>query len=332
MAQSNVICDRAGGNISPRRDRLFRKMKTLPEAAAREQGLKRSHFRQVRLPVLLLLPQLSVLFLFFFIPSIRTLTQAFQLTDPFGMSVEFVGFENFARLLNDPLYWSAAYNTIVFTLIQNAFTLGTALVFAFATNHIIRGQSAYKTLLLLPYAIAPAVTGVIWAFLFNPAIGPVAYLLHSMGIAWDPNYYPNHAMLLAILAASWKHICYNYIFLVAGLLAIPRSIIEAAAVDGAGPVRRFISIAMPLLTPTFFFLITINFVYGLFETFAIIDTTTAGGPAGSTTTLVYKVYLDGFVALDLGASAAQSLILMVFALMLTYVQFRFIERRVTYAV
>ncbi len=331
MPQSSNSID-GSGSLAASRSFLRRRKKISAGTPAREQGLKRSHFNEVRLPVLLLLPQLVILLLFFFIPSFRTLTQAFQLTDPFGLSVEFVGFENFARLLNDPLYWASVRTTVFFTIILNILTLGTALVFAFATDRVIRGKGIYKTMILIPYAIAPAVTGVIWAFLFNPAIGPVAHLLHTIGIAWDPNHYPNHAMALAIMAAAWKHICYNYIFLVAGLLSIPRSIIEAAAVDGAGPIRRFVSISLPLLTPTFFFLITINFVYGLFETFAIIDTTTGGGPAGSTTILVYKVYQDGFVSLDLGSSSAQSLILMAFALLLTYAQFRFIERRVTYAV
>lgn len=302
------------------------------DPSAREHGLKRSHFRDVRLPVILLLPQLVILLLFFFVPSFRTLFQAFYLTDPFGMDSEFVGFENIMLLLEDPLYWDTIWTTFVFTLFQNVFTISSALLFAFATEHVIRGKGAYKTLILIPYAIAPAVAGIIWAFLFNPAVGPIAHLLHALGVTWDPNHYSTDAMVLVILAASWKHICYNYIFLVAGLLAMPRSIIEAAAVDGAGPVRRFFSVSLPMLTPTLFFLIVINFVYGLFETFAIIDATTAGGPARATTILVYKVYLDGFISLDLGSSAAQSLILMIFALLLTYFQFSFIERRVNYAV
>lgn len=302
------------------------------ESSAREHGLKRSHFRDVRLPVILLLPQLVILLLFFFVPSFRTLFQAFYLTDPFGIDSEFVGFENIVLLLGDPLYWDTIWTTFIFTLFQNMLTIGTALLFAFATDHVIRGKGIYKTLILIPYAIAPAVAGIIWAFLFNPAVGPIAHLLHALGVTWDPNHYSTDAMILVILAASWKHICYDYIFLVAGLLAMPRSIIEAAAVDGAGPVRRFFSVSLPMLTPTLFFLIVINFVYGLFETFAIIDATTVGGPARATTILVYKVYLDGFVSLDLGSSAAQSLILMIFALLLTYFQFRFIERRVNYAV
>ncbi|MET0508841.1 MAG: ABC transporter permease subunit [Burkholderiaceae bacterium] len=284
------------------------------------------------MPAWLLAPQLLILLLFFFIPSIRALLQAFQLTDPFGGSVQWVGFDNFRQLLASNGYWASARVTLWFTLAQNALTLSVALLLAFATNHVVRGRGAYRTVLLLPYAIAPAIAGIMLAFLFNPRVGPVAQMLHAIGIGWDPNRTDLHAIALIVLAASWKHICYNYIFVVAALLAVPQSILESAVVDGAGPIRRFVRISLPMIAPTLFFLVVINFVYGLFDTFAIVDATTRGGPAGATSILVYKVYLDGFVTQDLGSSAAQSVILMVLALGLTWTQFRFVERRVNYSV
>jgi sn-glycerol 3-phosphate transport system permease protein len=294
------------------------------------KGLKRAHYNQVRLPLLLLMPQMAILLFFFFIPSLRALTQAFLLADPFGAHWQFVWFDNFAQLLASPNYRESAQVTIVFTLAQNVLTLSIALVFAFATDRIIRARGLYRSLILLPYAIAPVIAGILWAFLFNPAVGPVAHQLKSWGIAWDPNLVGGHAMLLVIFAASWKHICYNYIFMLAGLLAIPASLLEAAAVDGARPLRRFVTIELPLLSPTLFFLTVMNFIYGFFEIFAIIDAVTRGGPAGATNVLVYKVYHDGFVALDMGSSAAQSVILMAIALLMTMLQFRYVERRVNY--
>jgi sn-glycerol 3-phosphate transport system permease protein len=295
-----------------------------------DSGLKRAHFRQVGLPVLLLVPQLGILLLFFFIPSLRALTQAFLLSDPFGNTVHFAGLDNFTQLLGSESYRGSVEVTIVFTLVQNVFTIAVALVLAFASDRVIRGRELYKSIILLPYAIAPVIAGILWAFLFNPAVGPLAHLLQSAGFAWDPNLNGGHAMTLVVLAASWKHICYDYIFLLAGLLAIPASLLEAAAVDGAGPLRRFFTVGLPLLGPTVFFLAVMNFVYGFFEVFAIIDAVTRGGPAGATNVLVYKVYTDGFVNLDLGSSAAQSVILMAFALMMTLLQFRYVERRVNY--
>lgn len=295
-----------------------------------EPGLKRAHYRGVRLPVLLLLPQLAILLMFFFIPSVRALAQAFLLSDPFGNTVHFVGFDNFRQLFASESYRESLWVTLVFTLAQNALTIAAALVLAFATDRVIRGKGVYKMTILLPYAIAPVIAGILWAFLFNPAVGPLALMLKDAGVAWDPNRVGSDAMLLVVLAASWKHICYDYIFMLAGLLAIPSSLLEAAAVDGARPLRRFFNIALPLLGPTVFFLAVMNFVYGFFEVFAIIDAVTRGGPAGATNVLVYKVYTDGFVNLDLGSSAAQSVVLMAFALGLTLLQFRYIERRVNY--
>jgi sn-glycerol 3-phosphate transport system permease protein len=299
---------------------------------AGERGLKQSPFESPGLAYLLLAPQLTVLLFFFFIPAFRALIQAFQLSDPFGGSTQWVGLENLAALMRSAPYWAAVRATAVFTVGLSVATLSIALLLAFAAHHVLRAQNVYKTFILVPYAIAPAIAGIVWAFLFNPAVGPVAHLLHAVGLSWDPNRFPGHAMTLVVLASAWKQVSYNFLFLMAGLLAVPRSILEAAAVDGAGPVRRFFSIALPMLTPTLFFLVVVNFVYGFFETFAVVDATTRGGPAGATTILVYKVYLDGFVSLDIGSSAAQSIILMGLALALTFVQFRFIERRVKYSV
>ncbi|CAN7543104.1 ABC transporter permease subunit [Variovorax paradoxus] len=301
-------------------------------AAAIEAGLKRAHFKDVRLPVLLLLPQLAILLFFFFIPSFRALGQAFFLSDPFGNTVHFVGFDNFAQLLQSATYHESVQVTVVFTILQNLLTIAVALVLAFASDRVIRGRGVYKAIILLPYAIAPVIAGILWAFLFNPAVGPLAQLLHAIGLAWDPNRVGSDAMILVILAASWKHVCYDYIFLLAGLLAVPSSLMEAAAVDGAGPLRRFFTIGLPLLMPTMFFLAVMNFVYGFFEIFAIVDAVTQGGPAGATNVLVFKVYVDGFINLDLGSSAAQSVILMIFALLMTLLQFRYVERRVSYDV
>lgn len=295
-------------------------------------GLKRAHYRETRLPILLLLPQLLVLLLFFFIPAIRALSQAFVITDAFGTSVQFVWFDNFRKLFLSPEYRSAAWVTLWFTLVQNLLTIVVAGALAFATDRVIRLRGLYRSIVLLPYAIAPVIAGILWAFLFNPSVGPVAHVLKAVGMAWDPNRSGFDAFLLVTLAASWKHICYDYIFLVAALLAVPASLLEAAAVDGAGPWLRFRRIALPMIGPTVFFLVTMNFVYGFFETFAIIDAVTHGGPGGATMILVYKVYLDGFVHIDLGSSAAQSVLLMIFAIGLTLLQFRYADRRINYDV
>ena len=293
-------------------------------------GLKRAHYERALLPALLLFPQLAILLLFFFIPAFRALTQSLTLADPFGNTVVFVGLDNFVQLFKSSNYHDSVKVTVVFTLAQNLLTIAVALVLAFASDRVIRGRGVYKAIILLPYAIAPVIAGILWALLFNPAVGPLAQLIKAAGIGWDPNRVGEHAMILVVLAASWKHICYDYIFLLAGLLAIPRSLLEAAAVDGAGPLRRFFDVGLPLLAPTVFFLVVMNFVYGFFEIFGIIDAVTHGGPAGATNVLVYKVFQDGFVNLDLGSSAAQSVLLMAFAVSMTILQFRFVERRVNY--
>lgn len=296
------------------------------------QGIKTSGYEGQLLPMLLLAPQLVILLLFFFIPAIRGLAQAFLLQDPFGQEVHFVGLENITDLLRSVEYRESLRLSVLFTIATTVLTFAVALVLAFATDRVARGRATYRAVLLLPYAIAPAIAGFVWAFLFNPLVGPAAAALHAMGIAWDPNRSGGDAMTLVILTASWKHLCYDYIFLVAALGAVPRTVIEAAAVDGAGPLRRFLWISLPMIAPTIFFLLVMNTVYGLFDTFAIIDATTRGGPAAATSILVYKVYVDGFINLDLGSSAAQSVLLMGFAVALTVVQFRLIERRISYDV
>jgi sn-glycerol 3-phosphate transport system permease protein len=315
--------------------RLGRRARAAPAPTKRPRELqgargKRAIFTERRLPYLLLFPQLFILLLFFFIPSFRALSQAFLLSDPFGNVSHFVWFDNFARLFASPEYQSSIWVTAWFTLAVTAMTMAAGLAFAFATDRVLRGRGAYKIVILFPYAIAPAIAGYIWAFLFNPVVGPMAYVLHSLGIRWDPALDAGNALTLIVLAASWKHVCYNYTFYLAAMLAVPRTVLEAAAVDGAGPIRRFATIVLPLLAPTSFFLAIMNLVYSLFETFAVVDAVTHGGPGGATNILVYKVFQDGFVNLDLGSSAAQSVILMAFATALTLLQFRYVERKINY--
>lgn len=330
MQDSNVL-QKTGGAVRRLRVKETSAI-TLLTPKASEAGLKSAHFQKPWLAAGLIVPQLLILLFFFFIPSYKALSLAFVQVDPFGARQIFVGLKNFQALLASPEYRNSAVFTLWFTVVQNIGTLGLAGLFAFATDFVIRGRGIYKSVILMPYAIAPVISGVLWAFLFNPAVGPIAQFLHSMEIAWDPNRRPFDAQLLVTIASVWKNVCYDYIFLVAALLAVPASLLEAAKLDGAGPVRRFFTISLPLISPTVFFLIVMNFVYGLFETFGIIDAVTRGGPAGATNSLVYKVYQDGFVQLDLGSSAAQSVILMIVAILFTVLQFRAIERKVNYQV
>ncbi|HRY25994.1 MAG: ABC transporter permease subunit [Geminicoccaceae bacterium] len=295
-------------------------------------GLKKAHFTQPWFAAGLLAPQLLILLFFFFIPSYKALSLAFVQIDPFGGRVLFVGFDNFRQLFGSAQYRYSAAFTLIFTAVVSIGTLLIALVFAFATDFVIRGRGLYKSVILLPYAIAPVISGVLWAFLFNPAVGPLAQLMHALGLEWDPNRRPMDAQILIIVAAIWKQICYNYIFLVASLLGVPQSLLEAATLDGARPIRRFFTVSLPLVMPVVFFLMVMNFIYALFETFGIVDAVTRGGPNGATNILVYKVFQDGFVLLDLGSSAAQSVVLMIVAVSFTVLQFRAIERKVNYQV
>ncbi len=282
------------------------------------------------LPYVLVAPQIVITLIFFIWPASQALYQSVQRQDPFGLRTRFVGLDNFTAILEDPGYLNSLYVTAVFSVAVAVLALGLALLLAVAADRVIRGATAYKTLLIWPYAVAPAVAGVLWMFLFNPTIGSVAFALRKLGVDWNHLLDGDQAMILVVLAATWKQISYNFIFFLAGLQAIPRSLVEAAAIDGAGPNRRFWTIILPLLSPTAFFLMVVNIVYAFFDTFGIIHSVTSGGPARATEILVYKVYYDAFEALDLGGSAAQSVILMAIVISLTVVQFRYVERRVHY--
>lgn len=291
---------------------------------------KRVTFRHKTLPYLLVFPQLLITALFFLWPAGQAVYQSVFIPDPFGLSTQFVGLGNFEFLLSDPYYLESFQTTAVFSLSVTVLSMGLALLFAVMADRVIKGATTYRTLLIWPYAVAPAVAGVLWLFMFNPSLGLVAYYLKYLGYNWNHVLNGGEAMLLVVVASSWKQISYNFLFFLAGLQAVPKSLIEAAAIDGAGQWRRFWTIVFPLLSPTTFFLLVVNLVYAFFDTFGVIHTVTSGGPERSTMILVYKVYADGFVGQDLGSSAAQSVILLLVVGTLTVVQFRFIERRVHY--
>lgn len=291
---------------------------------------KYAHFKGLTIPLLLLLPQLAITIVFFYWPASQAVWQSFLLEDAFGISTEFVWLENYRDLFTKPEYYKALLNTGIFSVFVALFSLSLALLFAVMADRQIRGAEIYKTLLIWPYAVAPAIAGVLWIFMFDPSLGMLARGLHSLGILWNPRLNGNDAMALVILAATWKQISYNFLFFLAGLQSIPKSVIEAAVIDGARPMRRFWTIVFPLLSPTTFFLLVVNLVYVFFDTFGIIDTVSGGGPSGATETLVYKVYSDGKGGTNLGGSAAQSVILLAMVIAMTAFQFRFIERKVTY--
>jgi len=291
---------------------------------------KRVVFRSAWLPYALVAPQIAITIVFFFWPAVQAGWYSFQLQDAFGERTQFVGLANFAALLKDENYLYSFKVTAVFSLLVAGAGLAISLLLATMANRVILGALAYRTLLIWPYAVASAVAGVLWLFLFAPSIGIITFALRSLGIQWDWVLQGDQALLLVVIAATWKQVSYNFLFFLAGLQSIPRSLIEAAAIDGAGPARRFWTIVFPLLSPTAFFLLVVNIVYAFFDTFGVIDATTQGGPAGATQILVYKVYYDGVKAADLGGSSAQSVILMVIVIALTVVQFRYVERRVQY--
>lgn len=279
---------------------------------------------------MLIAPQVIIIGLFFFWPAAQALLQSVQQSDAFGTSVEWVGLENFRNLWNDETYLASFYTTAIFSTLVAVVGIGVSLLLAVFADRVVKGALAYKTLLIWPYAVAPAVAGVLWLFMFAPSVGVVSYGLRALGFDWNHLLNGRHAMTLVVMAAVWKQISYNFLFFLAGLQSIPKSLIEAAAIDGARPWRRFWTIVFPLLSPTTFFLLVINIVYAFFDTFAIIDAATQGGPGKETAILVYKVYFDGFKAMDLGGSAAQSVVLMVIVVALTVVQFRFVEKKVNY--
>ena len=309
---------------------LLARRRAAAVAPAAAVGQKRVVFGNRWLPWLLVAPQLLITLVFFIWPASQALVQSLYVEDPFGLSTRFVWFENFESLFNNRAYLHSFQVTLVFSVSVTVLALGVALLLAVMADRVVKGATGYKTLLVWPYAVAPAVAGVLWLFMFNPTIGILAWLLSRVGVSWNHLLDGGQAMILVVIAAAWKQVSYNFLFFLAGMQAIPKSLIEAAAIDGAGPGKRFWTIVFPLLSPTAFFLVVVNVVYAFFETFAIIHAVTLGGPAGATEILVYKVYKDGFEGLDLGGSSAQSVILMAIVIALTFIQFRYVERRVQY--
>lgn len=291
---------------------------------------RRVIFSNKLLPYFLLAPQLAVTLVFFFWPAGQAIHMSVLSQDAFGQSVTFVGLDNFKEVLNDPDYLKTLWRTLIFSGAVAVCALVPALLFAVMAERVVRGANFYRTVLVLPYAIAPAIAGVLWLFMFSPSIGIVAYGLKKLGIDWNPRLDGNDAMALVIMAAAWKQVSYNFLFFLAGLQSIPKALLEAASIDGAGEWRKFRTIVFPLLSPTTFFLLVVNIVYAFFDTFGIIDAVTSGGPAKATEVLVYKVYYDGVHALNLGSSSAQSVILMAIVIVLTAIQFKYVERKVHY--
>ncbi|HEV2673525.1 MAG TPA: sn-glycerol-3-phosphate ABC transporter permease UgpA [Aliidongia sp.] len=291
---------------------------------------RRVVFEGKLLPYLLVAPQLAVTLVFFFWPAAEAVYFSTQSQDAFGLSTVFVGFENFATVFADPDYLHAFQVTAIFSVAVTLLAMLPALLLAVMADRVVRFAAVYKTALMLPYAVAPAIAGVLWLFLFAPGIGILANALRWMGVDWNYLLNGNQALALVIVAAAWKQLSYNFLFFLAGLQAIPKSLLEAASIDGAGGVHRFRTVVMPLLSPTTFFLFVVDVVYAFFETFGVIHAVTGGGPSKATEILIYKVYYDGVVGLDLGGSSAQSVVLMIIVIALTAVQFRYVERKVHY--
>ncbi len=293
--------------------------------------IKRSTFKSGYLPYLLILPQVIVTLTFFYWPALQGVIQSFLLSDPFGQRSKFVWFYNYLELFTDPLYLQSILTTLTFSIAVASVSIILGLFIATMANRALRATALVRTMLIWPYAVAPAISGILWLFLLHPSYGIVALGINSwFGAEWNPVLNGNDAMIMITMAASWKQISYNFVFFMAGLQAIPKSLIEAAAIDGASPFKRFWAITFPLLTPTFFFLSVMNIIYSFFETFGVIHTVTQGGPGGSTNILVYKVYQDGFVGLNLGSSSAQSVVLMSLIILITFLQFRYVEKKVQY--
>jgi sn-glycerol 3-phosphate transport system permease protein len=291
---------------------------------------RRVVFKHRLLPYLLLAPQVAVTLVFFYWPAAQAVWYSTRHEDPFGLRSQFVGLENFIGVFEDPGYVNSLATTAVFSLSVAVLAIVPALLLAVMADRVVRAAAVYKTILLSPYAVAPAIAGVLWLFLFAPGIGVVAFVLQRLGIDWNYVLRGEQALFLVIIASAWKQLSYNFLFFLAGLQSIPKSLIEAAAIDGAGEARRFWDVVFPLLSPTTFFLLVVNVVYAFFDTFGIIHAVTQGGPANATEILVYKVWYDGVVGLDLGGSSAQSVILMGIVVALTAIQFRYVERKVHY--
>ncbi|MGB5422258.1 MAG: sn-glycerol-3-phosphate ABC transporter permease UgpA [Desulfobacterales bacterium] len=295
--------------------------------------IKRSHFTSRLLAYLLITPQILVTLTFFYWPAAQGLLQSVMLSDPFGQRSRFVWLDNFIDIFTDPLYLKSVGITLVFSFAVAVLAILTGLLIATMANRALIAKAPIRTLLIWPYAVAPAISGILWLFLLHPSFGVIAiFIKRRLGIDWNPVLNSNDAFIMVVLASAWKQISYNFVFFMAGLQAVPHSLIEAAAMDGAGPFRRFWAITLPLLSPTLFFLMVMNVIYAFFETFGVIHTVTQGGPGGATTTLVYKVYQDGFIGLNLGSSAAQSVVLMALIVIITVLQFKFVERKVQYTV
>jgi len=293
-------------------------------------SLSRPVFRTSPLPYLLVLPQLLITAIFFLWPAGEALWYSLQNLDPFGLSSTFVGLENFKRLFQDSYYLDAFWTTIVFSTLVTVCGMLLSLLLAALVDYVIRLRKLYQTLLLLPYAVAPVVAAVLWMFLFNPGLGLISHVLNQLGYSWNYAQNSGQAMFLIVVASIWQQMSYNFLFFFAALQSIPKSLVEAAAIDGAGPVRRFFHLSLPLITPVSFFLLVVNLIYAFFDTFPVIDAATGGGPVQATTTLIYKIYREGFTGLDLSSSAAQSVVLMLLVIGLTVIQFRFVERKVQY--
>lgn len=291
---------------------------------------KRVVFKNKILPYFLIAPQIIITLVFFIWPASMAIYQSGLQEDPFGLSTTFVGLENFTYIFTDPIYINSIKVTMTFSFSVAAIAMSTALLFAVMADRAIRGATVYKTFIIWPYAIAPVVAAVLWYFLFNPTVGMISFFLKNIGINWNFELNGGQAMILVIIAAAWREISYNFLFFLAGLQAIPKSFLEAAAIDGAGPRKRFWTISFPLLSPTVFFLFVMNIVYAFFDTFGVIHAITEGGPNEATNIMVFKIYHDSFESLDLGGSAAQSVVLMIVVILLTVIQFRFIEKKVHY--
>ena len=294
--------------------------------------IKRSTYTSGYLPYLLILPQIVITLTFFYWPALQGLIQSFLLSDPFGQQSKFVGFYNYREIFTDPLYLKSIFITLTFSIAVATVSMTLGLFIATMANRALRAKALVRTMLIWPYAVAPAISGILWLFLLHPSYGIVALGINKwLGINWNPVLNGTDAMVMVTIASAWKQISYNFVFFMAGLQAIPKSLIEAAAIDGASPFKRFWAITFPLLTPTFFFLSVMNIIYSFFETFGVIHTVTQGGPGGSTNILVYKVYQDGFVGLNLGSSSAQSVVLMSLIILITVLQFRYVEKKVQYS-
>jgi len=293
--------------------------------------IKRSIFSSKTLPYLLILPQVVITLTFFYWPALQGLMQSVMLSDPFGQHSKFVWFDNFIALFTDPLYLTSIVRTLFFSFAVAAVSISLGLFIATMANRALKAKALIRTMLVWPYAVAPAISGILWLFLLHPSYGVVSLAIKRwFGIDWNPVLRGSDAMAMVIMASAWKEISYNFVFFVAGMQAIPKSLIEAAAIDGAGPFRRFWTITVPLLSPTLFFVTVMNIIYSFFETFGVIHTMTQGGPGGATNILVYKVYQDGFIGLNLGASSSQSVVLMSLIILITVLQFKYVERKVQY--